>query len=125
MTKSCGTDIARKVARLGSERSLKDSLRAGGLRASLDKQQAGRMLRDLSVKLKYKNLCRYFRLVLGTFSELNNLTVKSKAFLLQGNLKVSLISAVAVSFLNLSLRPRFPLVYKNEYCFFLCWVRAL
>ena len=38
MTKSCGTDIARKVARLGSERSLKDSLRAGGLRASLDKQ---------------------------------------------------------------------------------------
>ena len=65
MTKSCGTDIARKVARLGSERSLKDSLRAGGLRASLDKQQAGRMLRDLSVKLKYKNFVPIFSLSAG------------------------------------------------------------
>ena len=61
MTKSCGTDIARKVARLGSERSLKDSLRAGGLWASLDKQ----MLRDLSVKLKYKNFVPIFSLSAG------------------------------------------------------------
>ena len=62
MTKSCGTDIARKVARLGSERSLKDSL--GRWHAGLFRQ-AGRMLRDLSVKLKYKNFVPIFSLSAG------------------------------------------------------------